>query len=62
MIDDTCKDHSSCMTRIKRSEQDIQELWDILTGIRNKQTAILTGVVISCVLLVINLISNGLIR
>lgn len=61
-MDEVCKEHSGCLKSIKALEESGVRQWDKLerqeqriTGIFTRINIILGGIVVSCILLLINL-------
>ena len=55
MHDSTCKEHSGCMARIENIEKDSELMAKKVDKIFNRINLILGGIVVSCIMLVINL-------
>jgi hypothetical protein len=56
--DEKCKDHSGCLSDIKTLKESDRDQWDAINSMKARIDVVLGGVAMSCILLVINLITG----
>ena len=60
-----CKEHSGCLADIGHLKQENDDQWEAIKNMKDKQDAIFTriniilgGIVVACIMMMINLVAN----